>query len=448
MNTDHTIPGPVLELAAGLDRSRAWGEGGSVRYLVAELSARDAATPRRESPAMNLALAIDVSGSMAGAKIDAARRAAQAVVGSLAPRDRLSIVAFDSTAEVLLDARPMDEAGRAAATAAIAGLADRGSTNLFDGWLLAAERVALAMATTPQASHRVVLLSDGQANEGTTDRKEIAGHVGALLERGIVTSALGIGDGYDEELLGAIAEAGGGNLHDAAQTPEIGEVVLGELQSGRAALLERITLRVTVPANLRGEVVGAWAHAALPGVIEVLVGSLLPEQTKRVVFRLHCPAGAPGSAILLGVSAGGALPDGGAAVEASPMEAELRLARGSENKAQPRDLGRSLAVVQAWQAEALRRAVRMNREGNRRAARHFLDRELRRMEPFARGVPGAEALVAELILVQRRVTEEWDERTRKEVYAASYKLSRSEHDLRSAPRASITERFRPTPKTF
>jgi Ca-activated chloride channel family protein len=437
----------TLTLTAGLDRIRAWEEGGSVRYLVAELAAEGATTPRTEVPALNLALAIDVSGSMAGDKIDAARRAARAVAEALTERDRLSIIAFDSTAELLLDARPMDRAGRAAAITAIAGLAERGGTNLFDGWLLAAERVAVAMAAAPQASHRVLLLSDGQANEGVTEREEIARHAGALLERGVVTSALGIGNGYDEELLGAIAEAGGGNLHDAEHAPEIGEVVLGELQAGRAALVERVTLRVTVPANLRAEVVGAWAHAALPGVIEVMVGSLMPEQTKRVVFRLHCPSGAPGTAILLGVSAGGASPDGGDAIDARLVEVELRLARGSENNAQPRDAARSLAVVQAWQAEALRRAVRMNREGDRRAAKHFLERELRWMEPYARGIPGTETLLAELILVQRRVSEEWDERTRKEVYAASYKSSRSARDLRAAPRATLTERFRSPPKS-
>jgi hypothetical protein len=95
----------------------------------------------------------------------------------------------------------------------------------------------------------------------------------------------------------------GGNLHDARQAPEIAEVVLGELQEGRAALMERVTLRVSVPANLRAEVVGAWAHAAVPGMLQVMVGSLLPDQTKRVVFRLHCPSGAPGTTILLGVSA-------------------------------------------------------------------------------------------------------------------------------------------------
>jgi Ca-activated chloride channel family protein len=378
---------------------------------------------------------------MGGDKIEAARRAGLAVVGALDARDRLSIVAFDDTAAVLLEGRSMDKAGRAAAVAAIKRLRVGGSTNLFEGWLQAVERVALAQSQDPQGSHRVVLLSDGQANLGVTDHGELARHTGELLARGIITSTVGIGDGYDEELLGVMAEAGGGRLHDAEHAPEIGEVVLGELREGRAALLERATLRVSIPANLRAEVVGGWAHTVLPGVIEVLVGTLLPNQTKRIVLRLHCPAGAPGMAMLLGVSAGGVAADAATGVEAPSTEVELQLARSGENKMQPRDLDRSLAVVLAWQAEVMRKAVRMNREGDHRAASHYLKRELARMERYARGVPKTETLLADLVLVQRRVGEVWDERTRKGVFAASLMAVRSETDLREAAPPSIAERF-------
>jgi hypothetical protein len=83
----------------------------------------------------------------------------------------------------------------------------------------------------------------------------------------------------------------------------------------------------------------------------------------------------------------------------------------------------------------------MNREGDRRAAMHVLERQLRWLERCARNVPGTETLVAQVVLVQRRIGEEWDERTRKEVDAACMKRARDEEDLRAAPRASIAERF-------
>jgi hypothetical protein len=89
-------------------------------------------------------------------------------------------------------------------------------------------------------------------------------------------------------------------------------------------------------------------------------------------------------------------------------------------------------VVRAWQAEVLRRAVRMNREGDHRAAGHYLKRELGWMERYARGVPDTEALLAELVLVQCRAGEVWDERTRKGVFAMTSMAAWSEVDLREA----------------
>jgi hypothetical protein len=178
----------------------------------------------------------------------------------------------------------------------------------------------------------------------------------------------------------------------------------------------------------------------------VTVGSLLPGQTRRVIVRLHCPAGAPGAALTLGVSADGVLPGGGMAIEAAPVDVALRFAYDTENKAQPRDDARALAVVNAWQAEIVRNAVIMNRDGDARAARHYIERELRYLERYARDVPGAEPMLRGLVLVQRSVHEDWDERTRKELWTRSIKTSRSEVDRRSGPRASLEEMFRRPPR--
>ena len=191
---------------------------------------------------VHLALAIDVSGSIASAKLQAARETAASVAEALGPSDRLTLVTFGTQARLLLDARLMDDGGRLEAADAIRRLRSGGKTALFDGWLLAGEHIAIAMDAAPRASHRIVLLSDGRANQGLTDPTDLARHAGELLSRGIVTSAVGIGDGYDEALLGAMAEAGGGRLHDAEHASEIGEVVLGELREGRGAALERVRL--------------------------------------------------------------------------------------------------------------------------------------------------------------------------------------------------------------
>lgn len=105
-------------------------------------------------------------------------------------------------------------------------------------------------------------------------------------------------------------------------------MVLGELREGRHTLLERVTLPLTVPANVRAEVMGGFAHTMLSGTVEVLVAGLLPDRPKRLVFRLHCPDGEAGTALLLGASAGGALAGDEGFLEARPADVELRLVSG------------------------------------------------------------------------------------------------------------------------
>ena len=72
------------------------------------------------------------------------------------------------------------------------------------------------------------------------------------------------------------------------------------------------------------------------------------------------------------------------------------------------------------------------------------------MEPYARGIPGADTLLADLILVPCRVGGEWDERTRKDLFSGPYKLSRAQPDARlhaSRGPSELFERFKSPPKS-
>lgn len=428
---------PQLSITFGPDRALVWSKGESVRYLVAEISATGTVLQDRERVPVNLALAIDVLGSMAGEKLEAARATAVAVAESLYPGDRLTVVAFSDRAELLLDACPMDTAGCTIAIAAIRELRTRGSTNLHGGWDLAVGHVAAAMAAQPRASHRVLLITDGRANVGIHDTPSLARFAGDAFRDGIITSAVGIGDDYDEGLLSAITEAGGGRVHDATTGPEIYDVILGELLEGRTALVERGILRIELPLHAtKVEVVGPWSSEERAGVVSVLVGSLHPEQVRRVVLRVFCLGGPAGGNFDFDASVHAQLPDG---------SAELR-ADADTNAAQPRHIERSLVALKAWQGVAMRHAMELNRAGRRQQARDYLGTELRWITRYAQGLPGAAQVLRELELLDAQVDEEMDSRVVKEVMLMQSKSLRGERDLRSRKASGAEELLRRRPR--
>ncbi len=194
----------------------------------------------RERPPLNLALVIDRSGSMGGTKLSFARKAARFLAGELTGRDRLAIVSFDDEVNVVVPSRPV--ADPQPFIAAINTIHSGGCTALFDGWRAGATQVAEHL--DPGAMNRVLLLSDGQANEGLTNQEQIAAKVAGLTQRGISTSAFGLGDDFDEDLMGAMAAAGDGTLAHIETPSQLADLYASELQGLASTFGRRVSLGV------------------------------------------------------------------------------------------------------------------------------------------------------------------------------------------------------------
>ncbi len=307
-------------------------------------------TTRR--PPLNLAFVIDRSGSMSGTPLQMARQAAVAAVRQMRPDDRVSVVAFDQQVDVIVPSQPVTD--REAIIRAIDGIDDRGSTDLHSGWLEGATQVAQHL--TPGALNRVIILSDGQANAGVTDRGEIARDVRGLTERGISTTAIGLGAHYDEELLLAIADAGDGNfehVEDPARLPTFFEE---ELQG-----LTRTTGRMVSLGLEPNPEFGVQVQDVLTALTRNTYGRLqLPNlvdgRAVEVVVTLTVPAPAQPAGRTLGVT-------------------RVRLAwTGTDGKRQTRRAQLDLPLLDAaayealpedpavLEAQALQQAARLKRE--------------------------------------------------------------------------------------
>lgn len=422
-------------LAAGADRKLAWEGGGSVRYIVVELKVPEAPDDQAaERLPLNLGVVIDASGSMAGESLQAAKAAACGIAERLEDQDTLSIVSFAQDVMIHLDGAPMNLAGRSLAGSAVRSLETRGQTNLSAGWFKGAECVATVMEGRSGLHNRVILLSDGHANEGILDPAEIGGHAEQLLARSLATSTVGIGDGYNPEFLRALAENGGGTMHDAEFAGEIIEVLMAELGDVRNLAAENLRISIRCPEGVRAMALQA-GDARRGQEATMRFGAVIAGTTKRAIFRVRIPRGEPGVEIPFHVEARWKVP-GAEGEEAARARTVLTFAPGRLNTPQPRDAAATLAAGEAWHAAVILHASRLNRARQWSEAKHYLEQELRFFRGYADGVPALLPLLEELEGVQRQAGRDWGERSRKEVEMLSYRRTQGKAESRMDARPS------------
>lgn len=189
-----------------------------------------------------LALVVDRSGSMNGHPLREALRCVSHIASRLTSDDQISVVVYDDDVDVLVPLSPMTSAQ--AIQQAISQVQSGGSTDLFAGWETGARQLEGGVESSIS---RVLLLSDGQANHGVCEVGEIERHCREWLASGVSTTTVGLGRGFNEDLMIAMARSGGGQQYFGQSAEDLYDSFDEELSLLQALFLRKLDVKL-IPA--------------------------------------------------------------------------------------------------------------------------------------------------------------------------------------------------------
>lgn len=243
-------------------------------------------TPDSRRPPVNIAIVLDKSGSMQGEKIRQAREAAKMAIGRLGADDIVSVVSYDSTVNVLTPATKVTDKARI--NSQIDLIQAGGSTALFGG--VSKGAAELRKFFDPKRVNRIFLLSDGQANVGPKSPQEL-GELGAsLAKEGISVTTLGLGLGYNEDLMTQLAMKSDGSHSFIEEPAQLTRIFNEDFGEALQVVAQKVVVKITCREGVRPvRTLGREADIAGQTVVTTM-NQIYSGQEQFVLLEVEVPA--------------------------------------------------------------------------------------------------------------------------------------------------------------
>ena len=197
---------------------------------------------KSELPPLNLTFLIDVSGSMSSSnKLPLAKTALRMLTQQLRPQDRVAIAVYAGAAGLVLESTPGNQKQKI--INALDQLNAGGSTAGGAGIQLAYNTARKAI--TGNAISRVILLSDGDFNVGTTNTESLKKLIEKERESGVSLSVLTFGRGnIRDELMNSLAEIGNGNAGYIDSAHEAKKYLVDEMSGSMMTIAKDVKTQI------------------------------------------------------------------------------------------------------------------------------------------------------------------------------------------------------------
>lgn len=256
----------------------------NVAYLKVGLTGFKLAPLKTRTP-VNVAIVLDRSGSMQGEKIERAKQAAKLAISLLGEKDIVSVVSYDDKVNVVVPATKVGNKKR------IQSLIDEvrpgGYTALFAGVSKGADQIRTFIAKNKV--NRIILLSDGLANVGPSSPHAL-GQLGlSLAKERISVTTIGLGLGYNEDLMTQLANNSDGNHAFVEHARDLANIFQKEFNDVLSVVAQKIQININFHNNIRPIRILGRNGQIIGNKVLVNMNQVYSNQEKYVLLEIEIP---------------------------------------------------------------------------------------------------------------------------------------------------------------
>ncbi len=239
---------------------------------------------------LDLAVVLDRSGSMGGQKIHDARLAVIRLMELLSPEDRMAIITYSDDVRILSPLVAMNSTAKQMLSSYVKRIRSGGGTNLGGGLQ---EGIATLMPKKSDSRQRkVILISDGLANQGITDLSTLGSIAANGAEHSTHVSTVGVGYDFNEVLMTSIADYGSGNYYFLENPQTLAQVFRKEFETARNVVAGGIEIQIPLHDGIELVDAGGYPITREGNVAIIRPGDLLAGQERKLFLTFAMPTAA------------------------------------------------------------------------------------------------------------------------------------------------------------
>ncbi len=252
---------------------------------------------RKRQRATDMIIVLDRSGSMSEAKkMPYAKAAIRDILSRLNDNDRFALVSFANNAIVQSPLVNVSTATRSYLNNVVSSIRATGGTNMGAGLNAA---LNLLDNNHNERARKILLLSDGQANQGITNPGQLAQMAVRATHYGAVLSSIGMGLGFNESLMANLADHGMGHYSYLEDLSGLGAILARDLEDTRNIYANSSTLEINLGDGITLIDAGGYPITYIgSSTIRIATGQMLSNTQKHFVMTFNVPTANIGSVSL------------------------------------------------------------------------------------------------------------------------------------------------------